>query len=115
MKEWVGIRLSMDKNGFQASPCLKLHKYIYRCLIIVVKLQKMSSSEKSIRKAMEQTYKGKKPVNHIWPVGYGPTLKKILKFPDYEQPFWLIEDQMRELMTSSGKGKLVCGKWTLIW
>jgi hypothetical protein len=31
-----------------------------------------------------------------WPVGCGPTLKKIRRFPDYEQPFELTDEQIRE-------------------
>jgi hypothetical protein len=69
----------------------------------------MFANETSIRMAMEQSYKGKKPANHIWLVGCGPTLKRILKFLDYEQPFGLTEDQMRELVTPSGSGRPVYG------
>ncbi len=49
----------------------------------------MTTSETSTRKAMESIYKGRKPTRRTWPVGGGPTLKKIPKFLDYEQPFGL--------------------------
>jgi hypothetical protein len=59
----------------------------------------MATSEKSTRKSMESIYKGRKLARQTWPVGGGPTLKKIPKFPDYEQPFGLTGDQIRELMS----------------
>jgi hypothetical protein len=59
----------------------------------------MSSSETSSRTTSEPTYKGRKSAIRTWLVGRGPILKKLPSFPDYEQPFALIEEQIREMMT----------------
>lgn len=59
----------------------------------------MSSSETSSSTTSEPTYKGRKSAIRTWPVGCGPILKKLPSFPDYEQPFALTEEQIREMMT----------------
>ena len=59
----------------------------------------MSASETSSRTTSEPTYKGRKSARRTWPVGCGPILKKLPSFPDYEQPFALTEEQIREMMT----------------
>jgi hypothetical protein len=56
----------------------------------------MSTSDTNSRKATKQMNKGRKPTMHTGPVGWGPTTKKSPRFPDYEQPFALIEGQLRE-------------------
>jgi hypothetical protein len=61
----------------------------------------MTTSETSTRKSMESFYKRRKPAKWTWPVGGGPTLKKIPKFPNYEQPFALTDEQIRELRSRS--------------
>jgi hypothetical protein len=61
----------------------------------------MSTSETSGKILEMQRYKptkGRKPAMRTWPVGCGPTLKKIRRFPDYEQPFELIDEQIREIL-----------------
>jgi hypothetical protein len=47
---------------------------------------------------MKQIYDGKKVAKRTWPVGSGPTVKKIPKLFDEEQPFGPTEDEMREFM-----------------
>jgi hypothetical protein len=52
----------------------------------------MSSSEISSRTTAEPIYEGRKSVIRTWLVGRGPILKKLSGFPDYEQPFAIIEE-----------------------
>jgi hypothetical protein len=59
----------------------------------------MSKKKKSTKMAVGSIYEGRKPAKQNWPVGCGRTLKKLPKFPDYEQPFALTDEQIRELMS----------------
>jgi hypothetical protein len=61
----------------------------------------MSKKKKSTKMAVGSIYEGRKPAKQNWPVGCGRTLKKLPKFPDYEQPFALTDEQIRELRSRS--------------